>query len=325
VTPGLSSTVPQWAGAELSNREYELLSAFIYEHCGIRYPPGKRVTLEARLRKRLRALSLGSFAEYCPRVIGPLASPDEVVRMIDEVTTNKTDFFREPAHFDFLTREVLPALHDAGVGTGARRAKAAPPPQPIAGGSEPFQGSELGVAQRELVVWSAACSTGEEVYTLAMVLANASEKGPRLRFSILGTDISTEVLEVARRAIYDEKLIEPVPPTMRQRYLLQSRQRDTSLVRIVPELRAHARFAHLNLLAPFTIRGAPHVIFCRNVLIYFDRPTQKRVLDRLCHLLAPGGYLFLGHSDSITGLDLPLAQRVPSVYRKPPESTARGG
>jgi chemotaxis protein methyltransferase CheR len=300
VTPGLSSTVPQWAGAELSDREFELLSAFIYEHCGIRYPPGKRVTLEARLRKRLRALSLGSFAEYCPRVIGPLASPDEVVRMIDEVTTNKTDFFREPAHFDFLTREVLPALHEAGVGKG-------------------------GGAQRELVVWSAACSTGEEVYTLAMVLANASERGPRLRFSILGTDISTEVLEVARRAIYEEKLIEPVPATMRQRYLLQSRQRDTSLVRIVPELRAHARFAHLNLLGPFTMRGAPHVIFCRNVLIYFDRPTQKRVLDRLSHLLAPGGYLFLGHSDSITGLDLPLAQRVPSVYRKPPESTARGG
>ncbi len=289
-----------WAAAQLRDREYEVLSAFIYQHCGIRYPPGKRVTLEARLRKRLRALSLDSFAEYCPRVIGPSASPEEIVRMIDEVTTNKTDFFREPAHFDFLTREVLPAMHETGVGTGVG-------------------------TQRELVVWSAACSTGEEVYTLAMVLAEASEKGPRLRFSILGTDISTEVLETAHRAVYDEKLIEPVPAAMRQRYLLQSRQRESSLVRIVPELRARSRFAHLNLLAPFTMRGAPHVIFCRNVLIYFDRPTQKRVLDRLSRLLAPGGYLFLGHSDSITGLELPLAQRVPSVYRKPPEPTARGG
>jgi chemotaxis protein methyltransferase CheR len=289
-----------WAQAQLRDREFEVLSAFIHEHCGIRYPPGKRVTLEARLRKRLRALSLDSFAEYCPRVIGPAASPEEIVRMIDEVTTNKTDFFREPAHFDFLVREVLPAMNDAGVGTGVG-------------------------AQRELVVWSAACSTGEEVYTLAMVLADASEKGPRLRFSILGTDLSTEVLGVARRAVYDEKVIEPVPVAMRERYLLQSRNRDSGLVRVAPELRARARFTNLNLLAPFTMRGAPHVIFCRNVLIYFDRPTQKRVLDRLCHLLAPGGYLFLGHSDSITGLGLPLAQRVPSVYRKPPAAPARQG
>ncbi len=290
----------RWAQAQLRDREFEMLSAFIYEHCGIRYPPGKRVTLEARLRKRLRALSLDSFAAYCPRVLGPTASPDEIVRMIDEVTTNKTDFFREAAHFDFLLREVLPVMNEAGVGTGV-----APKP--------------------ELVVWSAACSTGEEVYTLAMVLAEASERGPRLRFSILGTDLSTEVLEVARRAVYDEKLIEPVPPAMRRRYLLQSRERESGLVRVVPQLRAHARFANLNLLAPFTMRGAPHVIFCRNVLIYFDRPTQKRVLDRLCQLLAPGGYLFLGHSDSITGLDLPLGQRVPSVYRKPAAATARRG
>jgi chemotaxis protein methyltransferase CheR len=290
----------RWAEAQLRDREFEMLSAFIYEHCGIRYPPAKRVTLEGRLRKRLRALSLDSFAEYCPRVIGPTASPDEIVRMIDEVTTNKTDFFREPAHFDFLLREVLPAMNDAGVGTGVGK-------------------------QPELVVWSAACSTGEEVYTLAMVLADAGERGPRLRFSIMGTDLSTEVLEVARRAVYDEKLIEPVPVALRSRYLLRSRNRETGLVRIVPDLRARARFANLNLLAPFTMRGAPHVIFCRNVLIYFDRPTQKRVLDRLSHLLAPGGYLFLGHSDSITGLNLPLAQRVPSVYRKPPEAPVRQG
>jgi chemotaxis protein methyltransferase CheR len=288
----------RWAEAQLRDREFEMLSAFIYEHCGIRYPSGKRVTLEARLRKRLRALSLDSFAEYCSRIIGPAASRDEIVRMIDEVTTNRTDFFREPAHFDFLLREVLPRMTEAGVGTGVG-------------------------AHRELIVWSAACSTGEEVYTLAMVLADAADRGPRVRFSILGTDISTEVLGIARRAVYDEKLIEPVPPAMRRRYLLQSRDRESGLVRIVPELRACARFANLNLLAPFTMRGAPHVIFCRNVLIYFDRPTQKRVLDRLCHLLAPGGYLFLGHSDSITGLDLPLGPCVPSVYRKPLDGAAR--
>jgi len=298
LTPGTGAGAPiypAWAEAELSDAEFTALSTFIYDHCGIRYPPAKRITLEARLRRRLRALGLPGFAQYLPQVLGASASPEEVVRMIDEITTNKTDFFREPAHFDYLTRVALGAL---------AASRAAQPSRPLS-------------------VWSAACSTGEEVFTLAMVLEDAAtgagpgRAGPPLRYSILGTDISTEVLQSARRAIYDESLIEPVPLAMRRRYLLQSRDRDPPLVRIVPALRAKVRFARVNLLEPFSLDGPADVIFCRNVLIYFDRPTQRRVLERLWQRLAPGGFLFLGHSDSLTGLDLPLLPQIPSVYRKP--------
>lgn len=285
---------PPWAGAELSAAEFSALSGFIYDHCGIRFPPGKRMMLEARLRRRLRALGLAGFAEYLPRVLGAAASADEVVRMIDEITTNKTDFFREPVHFEYLTGVALGAL------AAARAAQ----------------------SSRPLSVWSAACSTGEEVFTLAMVLEEAAGSagtrppGPPLRYSILGTDISTDVLDTARRAIYDERLVKPVPIAMRRRYLLQSRDRDRSLVRVVPALRAKARFEQLNLLSSFSLEVPADVIFCRNVLIYFDRPTQLRVLGRLCQLLVPGGYLFVGHSDSLTRLDLPLVAQIPSVYRK---------
>ena len=290
-----------WADATLSRADFAAFSAFIHDHCGIRYPPGKHVTLEARLRRRLRALGLATFEEYRARVLGAGASPEEVVRMIDEVTTNKTDFFREPAHFDFLTGHALPALI---------KLRADSPTRP-------------------LVVWSAACSTGEEVFTLAMVLEDAAtgnRRGPgatpvaagsaRLRYSILGTDISTEVVATARRGVYDESMVEPVPLEMRHRYLMQSRDRSRPQVRVVPALRAKVRFEHLNLLTPFALDEPADVIFCRNVLIYFDRATQHRVLERLCQQLVPGGFLFVGHSDSLTGLDLPLVSQGPSVYRK---------
>ena len=277
-----------WLSAELSDGEFATLSDFIHDHCGIRYPPAKRLALDIRLRKRLRALNLETFGEYLPRVLGASASAEEVVLMIDQITTNKTDFFRESTHFDYLIHEALPRLVRSGASTRGHG----------------------------LSLWSAACSSGEEVYTLAMVLENASERGPRLRYSVLGTDISTAVLAEARRAIYDAKLIEPVPDEMRRRYLLQSRARDRDLVRIAPVLRRKVRFSRLNLLAPYTLRGHPHVIFCRNVLIYFDRAPQRQVLDRLCRQLAPGGYLFLGHSDSISGLKLPVSQLMPSVYHK---------
>jgi len=281
------SAYPPWTEAQLSPSELATLSAFIHQHCGIVFPLSKKLSLEVRLRKRLRALGLTTFAAYIPRVVGPAAQPDEVVRMIDEVTTNKTDFFREPAHFDYLVAEAVPALIGA------------PDTDP----------------NRKLVIWSAACASGEEVYTLAMALEGATYQGRPVRYSIVGTDICTEVLRTARRAVYPEKSIEPIPAALRRRHLLQSR-RGSGLVRITPRLRARVRFAHLNLLAPFTLRGHADVIFCRNVLIYFDRRTQERVLTRLCLTLGPGGYLFLGHSDSITGLTLPLCHLKPSVYRK---------
>ena len=243
--------------------------------------------VEARLRRRLRTLELPSFDAYLARVLGPDADASEVVQMINEITTNKTDFFREPQHFHHLVERILPAL--------------------VAGRSG---------SSRPLSFWSAACSTGEEVYTLAMVLESRPDRRAGLDYSILGSDISTNVLERARRGIYDDKLIAPIPTSLRRRFLLQSRDRESGLVRIVPALRAKARFVRMNLLEPFQLGTAVDVIFCRNVFIYFNRRTQQEILHRFCARLAPGGFVFLGHSDSITGLEVPLTQVAPTIYQK---------
>ena len=276
--------------AGLSQRDFGRLSAFVHEHCGIKLPPSKKTMLEARLRRRLRALDLKSYDDYCDYLFGPDGQDEEVVRMIDLVTTNKTDFFREPAHFDFLVRNCLPELCDAG----------------------------RGGSWRKLTVWSAGCSTGEEPYTLAMVLSAFAESRPGLRFSIVATDISTRVLEKAALGIYDEDRVEPVPPAMKRKYLLRSKDRSRGLVRVAPGVRSLVDFRRLNLMdGDFGLRESMDLIFCRNVIIYFDKPTQEGLVNRFTRHLAPGGYLFLGHSETLCGMDVPLVQMAPTVYRKP--------
>ncbi len=277
-----------WAGARLESAEFRRLAAFIEGHCGIRMPESKRVMLESRLRKRLRCLGRSSFREYCDLALDTPAGADERIHLVDAVTTNKTDFFREPHHFEILVREVLPTLMRTS-GAGVRR---------------------------PLVVWSAGCSTGEEPYTLSMVLCEVAAGLPGFRFGILATDISTTVLAAARRGVYPERLIGPVPDGLRRKYLLKSRDSSRSLVRVGPELRQAVQFRRLNFMDnEFGLRETQDVIFCRNVMIYFDRPTQERLLLRFCRHLTPGGYVFLGHSESINGLRLPLRQVAPTVYR----------
>jgi chemotaxis protein methyltransferase CheR len=281
-----------WARAKLGNREYQRLSRYIEELCGIRIPPNKRVLLESRLRRRLRALNMGDFSEYCDHVMSSNNGIDEIVPMIDEVTTNKTDFFREPFHFHFLTNEGLPKLAEIGSGT-----------------------------QRELRAWSAACSSGEEPYTLAMVLAEFAFSRFGYRYSVLGTDICSEVLEQAKRAIYPEERIEPVSFAMRDKYLLRSKDRQVHLVRISPHLRVHVNFRRLNFLdRDYQIDEPMDVIFCRNVLIYFSRETQTTICERLCRHLRPGGYLFIGHSETLQGMSDQLRMVAPTVYSKDDKS-----
>ena len=209
--------------------------------------------------------------------------------MIDVVTTNKTDFFREPDHFDYLSERVLPELvlsHGVGV-------------------------------RKKLNVWSAACSTGEEPYTLAMVLSEFAEGCPGFYFSILATDISTAVLEKARSGIYDHDRVIPIPMVLRKKYLLKSKEKVKGLVRIVPALRNSVRFERLNFLdEEYGIDEPMAIVFCRNVLIYFDRSTQEKLVNRLSQQLISGGYLFVGHSESLHGMDLPLVQTATSIYRK---------
>jgi chemotaxis protein methyltransferase CheR len=266
------------------------LSRFIYDECGIKMPASKKTMLEARLHKRLRALGMPSFADYCAFLFG-VAGGDELVRMIDLATTNKTDFFREADHFTYLSQRALPEwLKRYGKG-GARR----------------------------LTVWSAGCSSGEEPYTLAMVLHEFAAGSVDFDYRILATDICTQVLEKAHLAVYHEERADHIPAYLKRKYLLRSRDKSSGLVRVVPELREKVRFRRLNLMAgDFGMREQIDIIFCRNVIIYFDRPTQEKLLNRLCDHLPPGGYLFMGHSETLSGLDVPLTQVFPTVYRKMP-------
>jgi chemotaxis protein methyltransferase CheR len=278
--------------ARLSDRDFDRLSRFIHDTCGINIPPGKKIMLETRLHKRLRSLGMESFADYCTYLFAGGEGQLETVRLIDLVTTNKTDFFREPDHFAYLVREVLPPwLRRRGEGhPGTFR------------------------------VWSAGCASGEEPFTLAMVLQEFSAAAPGFDFTILATDISTRMLETACVAVFPEERTAPVPDQLRRKYLLRSRDRSVHLARIVPALRRKVHFHYLNLMADdFGIGEQMDIIFCRNVIIYFDRPTQQRVLQHLCRQLAAGGYLFLGHSETLEGFEVQQLTAVhPTVYRKAP-------
>jgi chemotaxis protein methyltransferase CheR len=275
----------------LSARDFTRLSNFIYDHCGIKLPPVKRTMIESRLGKRLRALGIAHFSEYVDYILEERGGAEELVAMTDLVTTNKTDFFREPEHFSYLTETVLPEWCDA---TGPRR-------------SLPFN------------IWSAGCSTGEEPYTMAMVLSEFASGMPGFTFQISATDISTRVLETAKTAIYAVERIAPVPMALRRKYLLKSRNPGTEVVRIVPELRQRVSFSQLNFMdRAFGWQEPLDVIFCRNVVIYFDRPTQERLINKFCEHLKPGGYLFMGHSETLNGLDVPVTSVYPTVYRRLP-------
>ena len=268
----------------LSDKEFARLSEFIHDECGIKVTEAKRVMLEGRLQKRLRKLGLGSFATYCEYLFSPEGMENEVTFMIDEVTTNKTDFFREPAHFRFLVESVVP---------------------------------DLTRFRRKLTIWSAGCSSGEEPYTLAMVLSDYAERLPGFEFLVLATDISTNVLGKAQKAIYDEERVAPVSSEFKRKYLLRSKDKTQKTVRIVPELRSRVRFRRLNFMdGDFGFREPIDVIFCRNVIIYFDKATQERLLNRFCRHLVPGGYVFMGHSEALIDMNVPLTPVAPTVYRK---------
>jgi chemotaxis protein methyltransferase CheR len=283
-----ASTQSAFRSAVLSDKVFFRFSSFIYDQVGIKLPPAKRTMLEARLNKRLKAHGFTTFEEYADYVFSHEGMEGELIDLIDVITTNKTDFFREPAHFEYLVESAIPSLTKANG----------------AGFSKPFK------------IWSAGCSTGEEPYTMSMVLAEFAAAQPGFRSSILATDISTAVLTKAHQAIYGEDRVETVPQAMKKKYLLKSRDKDRSLVRIVPELRSMIRFKRLNFMEEFDLREQMDVIFCRNVIIYFDKPTQERLLNKFHKQLVPGGYLFLGHSESLNGLDVPLTSVASTVYRK---------
>jgi len=271
----------------LSVRSFRVLGEFITERLGIKMPESKLPMLRSRLQRRLRALNLDSIEAYKDYLLKSPHAQQELADFFNAVTTNKTDFFRESKHFDFLQQQALPSL-------------------------DPSQGYPW-----KAKVWCAGCSSGEEAYTLAMVLSEFGHQRGRFDFGILATDICTTVLDHARAAIYEQSRIEPIPEPLRKKYLLRSRDPSKNTVRITPELRSRVHFHRLNFMDEhYPVADTFDAIFFRNVEIYFDRPTQQAVVEKLCRNLRPGGYLFIGHSESLLGLDLPLRMVTSAAYRK---------
>ncbi len=272
----------------LTNQDFDRLSRFIYEQSGIKIPPIKKNMVEARLRKRLKELNLDSYSDYCDFLFSENGIDNEVTQMVDVITTNKTDFFREPKQFDFLINMVLPEL---------------------------IKNGNLGI-KRPVKIWSAGCSTGEEPYTLSIVFKEFANGISNYSYNILATDISTRVLKRARYAIYDEDKIGPIPNDLLKKYFLRSKDKQKKQVRLIPQIRNSVNFQWLNLMdRDFGFRESFDIIFCRNVIIYFDKPTQDKLITKLISYLNPGGYLFLGHSESIFNNSLPVVQMAASTYR----------
>jgi chemotaxis protein methyltransferase CheR len=279
-----SARISEPVGDQISARNFERLARYIYDYSGIKMPSSKRTMLEGRLRRRLRNTGHETFDDYCDYLFKDDGLEAESVFLIDAVTTNKTDFYREPRHFDYMASHVLPELKAANM--------------------------------RRIRTWSAACSTGAEPYTMAMVMQQFADENGGPDYEILGTDLSTDVLETALRGVYPAEMLTPVPAEAR-RWVMPARDARRREARIHPSLRAKLSLARVNLMDETYSVGDPFdMIMCRNVMIYFDKQTQAKVLTRLCDRLKRGGYLFIGHSESITGIDLPLVTVANTVFRK---------
>jgi chemotaxis protein methyltransferase CheR len=275
---------PTGANEPLSDRNFWRLCDLVYQTCGIKLTAKKRSMIDGRLRRRMRSLDIANINDYCRLLFDGNPSADlELVYFVDAVTTNKTDFFREPAHFVFLQNCVLPGWREEG----RRRAK----------------------------VWSAASSTGAEAYTIAMVIDDYFHDRGGFDYSILATDICTDVLENGKVALYPDHMLEPIPEEFRRRYVLIPRDPARHEFRIAGALRSKVNFQRLNLMDDrYTFDRNFDLLFLRNVLIYFDRPTQEAVLTKLCEHLRPGGYLFLGHSESLVGAKFPLDMVANTIF-----------
>lgn len=291
-----SASITASAGGDvLTPADFAKIAALVTQHSGIKLPAGKRSMLEGRVRRRAKAAGFAGIGAYCQHLFRQDGIAAELAHLIDAATTNKTDFFREPQHYQLLEMRLLPEL--------LQRRRAA-----------------SGLRGKPLVkLWSAACSSGAEAYTAAMVLADAAMARRDFDFSILGTDISRAILSDAVQAVYPAEMIAPVPPAKQGRYVMHGRA-DVPVpkVRMVPELRRHCRFASLNLMdRAYAFDRDFDVIFLRNVLIYFEKADQEAVITRLTHHLRPGGFLLLGHSESMVGIEMGLRQIAPATFQVP--------
>ena len=273
----------------LTDNDYTRIAELIYQHSRIHLGDGKRELVASRLGKRLRATGCSSYAEYCGFLSG-LEGAEEINNLVDAISTNHTFFFRERKHFDFLEQTVLPDFHK----------------------DSNFRGD--GVFR----CWSAAASTGEEPYSIAIVLAAHGDKNPGFRWEMECSDISRTAMEAAMEGIYPDARLDDVPLDMKKRFFQRGVGSQEGRYRVKAELRNRMSWHLMNLFQdayPFDKKF--HVIFCRNVMIYFDKSSQEILVQRMARLLKPGGYLKVGHSESLAGIHHPLQTVRPAVYRKP--------
>jgi chemotaxis protein methyltransferase CheR len=270
------------AAPVLHAREFEQIRDLAYRHFGIDLSDGKRTLVEARVGRVVRDLGMKSFQHYFDYVTSD-SSGDALAKMVDVLTTNHTSFFREAQHFTLLGDTIFPSLSQ----------------------------------RSQIHIWSAACSSGEEPYSIALTLLERSRELTLAKVRIRATDISNRVLEVARKGIYAAEKIQGIPPQLQQRYMLKGHNTSANSFRFKNDVRSLVAFEHCNLMQPLDRDYRCSVIFCRNVMIYFDKPTQQNLVQRLSHNLEEGGYLFIGHSESLNSISHELEYVAPATYRKP--------
>lgn len=267
---------------ELSDAQFNKISQLTYEMCGINLRAGKEGLVKSRLSKRLRALGLSSFDRYLEYVRKD-SSGKELITLIDSLTTNKTSFFREEQHFEFLRSQILPSYREEG---------------------------------HRMRIWSAGCSSGEEPYSIAILLREEWPAVDRCDVRILATDISTRVLGLAHEAVYEEETVKEINPALLKKHFKCMRESPPRAYHVNDDVRRMVRLARLNLMDAWPMRGPFHVIFCRNVMIYFDKQTQMELVRKFWEMLAPGGYLFVGHSESLTASSYRFRYVRPATYLK---------
>lgn len=272
----------------LTDEQFVRICRLVYEHCGINLHEGKKELVRARLAKMLRKYRFKTYDQYIDFV---LDDPTQTTfyEMIDQISTNLTSFFREPKHFEYLRRQFLPALIQKKQKTGQLRIRA----------------------------WSAGCSSGEEPYSIAITLLEAVPLPQSWNIRILATDISTRTLHAAQKGLYEPQRVANLSAELKSRYLKPKKDKSAPLLyEVSPALRSILTFKYLNLMDPWPFRGPFDFIFCRNVMIYFDKPTQEKLVQRFHDVLDDGGLFFTGHSESLTGIRHSFRYIQPTIYRK---------
>ncbi len=271
----------------LGEKEFRQISDLVYKHCGINLHEGKKDLVQARLAKRLREGRFNTFSDYMRYVLQDKTGREFSI-LVDSLSTNLTRFFREGQHFEFLSKKLLPQILGSRSHSGRARIRA----------------------------WSAGCSSGEEPYSIAIILQEAIAGKGRWDVKLLATDVSTRILERAKGGLYETERIEPIPLPLRNKYLRHRREGNEDIYEVGPALREMVIFRYLNLMKDWPIKGPLDFIFCRNVMIYFDKPTQERLINRFFEILGPGGILFTGHSESLTGIEHAFEYVQPTIYKK---------